>query len=227
MRLAQLFIAAIACTATSAYAQKMYRCNNTYQDHPCSGGQESKVVGNDTGRVSAQASLASPKISRACSQRGVAAQKIKWVREAGQTQQQQEAVATGSAERDLIADVYNRQGTSGQVRAAIETDCMENEDREARAAALVEAANTLKGGAHSTEVRSATSIQNSVTSAPNASTLPRSDTGSSSQELVCQRLKDQLNEVSASQRAGANASRMEVLRQQHQEITRKRRLAGC
>jgi hypothetical protein len=110
-------IAAIACTATSVSAQKMYRCSNTYQDHPCSGGEEGNVVGRGASPDSAAASSASPMVNTACSQRGATAQKMKWAREAGQTQQQQEAAATGAAERDVVADVYNRQGTSLQGRS--------------------------------------------------------------------------------------------------------------
>lgn len=226
--LSLLLIAAITFVATSASAQKMYRCNNTYQDHPCSGGQEGKTATHGSGSDNAQVPPASAKVNTECSRRGAAAQKIKWVREAGQTQQQQEAAATSSGERGLIADVYARQGTSGQVRSAIEADCMAEVERSARAAALLEAANTLKSGGHSTAARNdASSSQNITTSSSNVATPSRSDTDSFGKQAACQRLADQLNGVRASQRAGADARRMDDLRQQHKEITDKRREAGC
>lgn len=228
-----LLIAAIACTATSVSAQKMYRCSNTYQDHPCSGGQESKVLSHGAKSAPAEASPASGKVNLACSQRGVAAQKIKWVREAGQTQQQQEAAASSGMERDLIADVYSRQGTSGQVRAAIEADCMAEHERAARAAALLEAANALPTGRPSSAPRSVSSNSPSdVTAAPNANAQPQGDAGMSNnsaatRKQACQRLTDQLNDVRARQRTGADASSMDELRRQHQDITNKLRGAGC
>ena len=89
IRLALPLIAVIASLSLPASAQKMYRCGSTYQQQPCGGGKEGKVIGHGTGTASP--SVASPaNLHPACAQRGAAAQKIKWIREAGNTQQQQE-----------------------------------------------------------------------------------------------------------------------------------------
>lgn len=230
--LALLLMAAIVGTATPATAQTMYRCNNTYQDRPCSGGQEGKVVARGATPDASLALPASPKVSAVCSQRGAAAQKIKWAREAGQTQQQQEAASTDGLARDLIADVYRRPGTSGQVRSAIEVDCMAEQERATRAAALIEAANVLQGGKPATTARGDTGhAQGSSTAGANASNAALSDTVRSSnaagKQLECQRLTEQLNDVRARQRSGASAGGMEMLRQQYQDTTQRLRTAGC
>ena len=143
-RLLRLLIISIAFCATPVSAQTMYRCGNAYQDHPCGGGQAGKVIGVGSSPNAASTAAAASRVSAQCSQRGIAAQKIKWIREAGETQQQQLAAASGSADRSLVADVYSRQGTSVEVRAAVEADCMAEQDRAAQAAALLEAANRLQ-----------------------------------------------------------------------------------
>jgi hypothetical protein len=229
-----LLIAAIACSAASASAQTMYRCGNAYQDHPCSGGQAGKVFGAGAG-VGSEATRTLPASSRPsaqCSQRGIAAQKIKWIREAGKTQQEQAAAANGGAERDLIADVYGRQGTSVEVRSAVEADCMAEQERAAQIAALLEAANGRKGGSTSPGSRiDAIANESSATSTPAAATPPGADNAgkddATSKQATCQRLTRQLEDVRSRQRTGNNASGMEQLRQQYRDINDLLRAAGC
>lgn len=145
LALAASLSSALLCTALPASAQKMYRCGSVYQDRPCASGTESKTLSGG-GVPTATASAASAVAADAeCTKRGSAAQKIKWVREAGKTEEQQLVGATSQYDRDLIADVYQRQGTSGQVRAAIEADCMQAKQRAAQAAALLEAMRKAQG----------------------------------------------------------------------------------
>ncbi|RYX96438.1 MAG: hypothetical protein EOO28_07600 [Comamonadaceae bacterium] len=229
--LALVLAAALACIASPASAQRMYRCNNSYQDQPCSGSQEGRVV---SGGAPAQAALspAAPIPSADCARRGEAAQKIKWARESGQTRQQQEASVGNGGYRDLVADVYSRQGTAPQVRSAIESDCMAEKERAAQAATLLEAANALKGSRPSTPLaQGETASGQGTAAAPVADTLQRNGTGSAgsaaSKQFTCQRLADQLNTISTQQRAGGTASRMDGLRLQYQEVSGRQRSAGC
>jgi hypothetical protein len=227
-RFSLLLMIAIGCTATSVSAQKLYRCNNTYQDHPCSG-QEGKVIGNVTSGEPAQASPASTPLSAECSRRGTAAVKIKWTREAGRTQQEQEAAATSSHERDLVVDVYRRQGNSAQVRAAVEADCMAEQERAARTAALVNGGNLPQGGSHSTAAGS--DIGNSPGAGAEAARQREIDAANSrkadQKRRDCQNLAGQLDDVRADQRAGGTVRQMERLRQKYQDITASQRQVGC
>src|SRR3954463_10906627 len=69
-----------------AHAQQMYRCGSTYQDRPCDGAQPSKKLVGMSGGSSTQSSASGP-VDLKCVQRGVEAEKIKWAREAGRTEE--------------------------------------------------------------------------------------------------------------------------------------------
>jgi hypothetical protein len=199
-------------------AQRLYRCGSTYQDQPCSGEQEGKVIGNIARPETP--SITQARVSVECSQRGAAAQRIKWARETGQTQELQESAANSDAERNLIADVYSRQGTSGQVRAAIEANCMADQERTARAAELLRASGLLGGGA--TQATRSSSDSNSGNVTPEASQdRPQSSSPS------CQNLESQLNTVRAKQRAGSTARGMADLSQQSMNLSNRMRALGC
>src|ERR1019366_1730465 len=109
-------------TAVSAHTPvraQVYRCGNAYQDHPCEGAQ--------TGKQSRPSSSAQPSSTIAidddCAQRGLAAQKIMWAREAGRTEELQLAAATSANQRKLVGSVYRKRGSATEVRAAIESEC--------------------------------------------------------------------------------------------------------
>ena len=211
-------LCALACSAMLASAQTLYRCASSFQDHPCAGGQAGQAIGTaaDAGRA---ASSASPRLSAECAQRGIAAQKIKWMREAGKTRQDQ--LAAGKDAPDLIADVYNRQGSSVQVRAAIEQDCMADQERNAQAAALIGAANKSKAGA-----------PGDGTAAPPAVAAPpardnAAANAAAAKAASCLQLKTQLDDIRARQRAGGDVSSMDALRQQYSDTSGKIRATGC
>ena len=224
-----LLAAAIASSALAASAQTMYRCGSSYQDHPCGGGQAGTVIGTGSPSGSAQPATAASASSAQCSQRGIAAQKISWMREAGKTEQEQEATASGMLQRDLVADVYSRRGSSVQVRAAVEADCLAQEARAAQAAALVDAANRLKGGGASTSARAEPAAN---VPAPTGAAAPiardnAAATEAANRKARCQGLVDQLNDVSARQRARNSAGVAEQLRQQYRDASDRLRNAGC
>ena len=221
-----LLTLALACGAASAWSQTMYRCGNAYQDHPCSGGQQGRVIGTAAGPEAARASASSPQGSAQCAQRGIAAQKIKWMREAGRTQQEQSAA--GGADANLIADVYNRQGSSTQVRAAVEADCNADQERAAQAAALVDAASKLKAGSASAAARPAASASQGGAAPQQPATDKTAANDAADRLRTCQQLINQRNDISNRQRAAGNsASSMASLQQQYLEAGERMRAAGC
>ena len=226
-----LLAAAIACCATAASAQTMYRCGSTYQDHPCGGGQQGQVIGTSPVPGAAPSSPASHGHSAQCVQLGIAAQKIKWMREAGKTQQEQVATAAGRGQGDLIADVYGRHGTSMEVRAAVEQDCVDEQERAAQAAALIDAANRLKAGHGSMESRFDAQGNGGAAAAPNAAPQSTGADAASNEaankKATCQSLTRQLDDVRARQRAGSTLQGMEALRQQYRDIGDKIHATGC
>jgi hypothetical protein len=135
-----------------AHAQKMYRCGNSYQDQPCAGVQQGKVVGN-VGTPTAAASTQAKDAQ--CSRRGAEALKIVWMRDNGASMERQisdldsNSAFAGRREegRQLIESVYSRRGSAPDVRAAIEAECIAEKERYAQAAALAAAALKLQGGA--------------------------------------------------------------------------------
>jgi hypothetical protein len=131
----------------AAHAQKnLFRCGNSYQDRPCAT-EPGKVIGKSGAPAATPpATGATPAtVDLACTRRGAQAQKIMWAREAGATAETQLATAATPADRKLVADVYDRRGSSVEVRAAIEADCSAEKARNAQAAALMEAAAKLQG----------------------------------------------------------------------------------
>lgn len=137
----------LAAMGMPAQAQKMYRCGSNYQDRPCSG-QDSRVISSSG---AGQAAPAAAPVDAACVQRAGDAQKIAWVRESGKTQAEQTSAQPG--QRELIADVYRRRGSSLEIRNAIESECAAEKERAAQAAALVESALRQGGAAKPSESR--------------------------------------------------------------------------
>jgi hypothetical protein len=130
-----------------ALAQKMYRCGSNYQDRPCSG-QDSRVISRSGAGQDAPA--AAP-VDAACARRAADAQKVAWVRETGKTEAEQVAAQPG--QRELIAQVYRRRGSSVDIRNGIEAECVAEKERAAQAAALLESALKQGGGAKAGESR--------------------------------------------------------------------------
>ena len=127
----------------AAHAQKMHRCGNVYQDRPCDGGQAGTVVGNVSSAIPA---APRPAVDGACSRLGADAQKIMWARESGRTVDMQLGEATNDRDRRLIEDVYAKRGSAREVREAIETGCMAQQDNTRQAVALRAAADKIQYG---------------------------------------------------------------------------------
>lgn len=109
---------------TPLAAQTLYRCGNTYQDKPCTNGQQGKVVTILKGGETKDGLL-----DVKCSQRGQDAQKIMWAREAGASENEMRDKAKGEAERELVTSVYRQRGTSTQVRQSVEAACIADKEK--------------------------------------------------------------------------------------------------
>lgn len=114
--------------AAPAWAQKAYRCGTVYQDRPCATAQADGKVVNTTG--AGQAVASDPRVDAECARRGNAAQRMAWARESGKTEQEQAGGLAGE-QRELLAEVYRRRGSSVDVRKSIEADCMADKERAA------------------------------------------------------------------------------------------------
>lgn len=216
-----LLVAAAAGGAPSAFAQTMYRCGSSFQDHPCAAGQAGVALGSGAAPRAARgaSSTASASPSVRCTQRGVAAQQISWMREAGKTEQEQAATA-GPDKRDLVAEVYGRHGSSVEVRAAIEADCAA---REARAAEL--AAAGIGVPAIRSDAIEATAPQPAP--APAAPVDNNANNAANRKKAMCKSLNDERDTILARQRNPNHQSAAEALRQQYRDVNDRLREAGC
>lgn len=222
--------AALIGVAGSAYPQTMYRCGKSFQDRPCDSGQPGQAIGRSAAPAVATASGGnSPAVqgtgsgAAQCAERGIAAQKIKWEREAGMSEQAQLSSPKSDAQRQLIVDVYQRQGSAPQIRAAVEADCIKENERQAQAAALsIAAAKLLQQNPPPPAVpRIAADVPNRSVTEPvvAAQDLSRRDR--------CAELQRSADSVRERQRAGGSGARMDALNRERQEIDKRLGDAGC
>jgi hypothetical protein len=204
-------IALLAATfATTGFAQTMYRCGSTYQDRPCEGGQKStKIIGSASPATSSNGGVT----DAGCIQQGAQAQRIVWSREGGAMLDQQLAKAGSESERQLVSDVYARRGTSSDIRAAIEADCVAAKARAAQSPAAAQAPN-----------KSATPDQSAIDA---AKAKERAEQENASKKMQCDRVKKEIGDVASSQRTGGNAAQMEEFSQNKRELDRMLKEAGC
>ncbi len=214
----------LAGLSAPAYAQKMYRCGNTYQDRPCSGEQQGKVLGS----TGVPQPSAAPAADGYCGQKGASAQKIMWAKEAGRTEEMQLSAASGAEERKLIAEVYRKRGSSVEVRAAIEADCTAERQRAAQAAALIEAAAKLQ----EQDKPAAAVLPAAATSANSDAAAVRQQQEAAAREAAskkfrCSTLADRLENIRNSQHSGGSAATMDSLRQRQRKTEKEWGDAGC
>jgi hypothetical protein len=133
IRTAGMTVLAMCAFAANVAAQTLYRCGNSFQDKPCAAGQPGKIVSKDSaGRtgsasVSASASAAGPADAQ-CRQRGEAAKKIVWAREAGALEGQMLAKAQNDEERAMIQEVYRQRATAPEMKQIIEANCIKEKE---------------------------------------------------------------------------------------------------
>jgi len=223
-----LVVAAASGAALGAFAQTMYRCGSSFQDHPCPGGQAGVVVGSSPVPQARAASGGVGAPSVRCTQLGIAAQKISWSREAGKTQAEQAATAN-SERRALISEVYARRGSSVEVRASIESDCAAAEAREQ--AAAMAAAGARPSGGLGLGSGSAASNDDVPQPDPTPARTARPDNPAANdaarKAATCQQLRNSRDAVAAQQRSPHTQAGMEQLRKQYRDADEGLRKAGC
>lgn len=208
--------------ATAAQAQTMFRCGSSYQDRPCEGKDPGKVIG----RGGVARTSTKPGTDMQCVQRGADAQKIVWAREGGAMAEQQLAAAHSAQQKKLINDVYQKHGTSTEVSAAIEAECVSEKERAAQAATLIEAAKLLApppAGAGT---------------APNAAAEPdrriadntakdNAARDAAIRKSRCDNLRTQREDLLNRQRAGGSGATMDNLNQQRNATDKQLSDTGC
>lgn len=214
----------LAGMAASAHAQKMYRCGNTYQDRPCTGEQPGKVIGSSgTPQTAPAGSSADPY----CARRGEKAQKIMWAKEAGRTEEMQLSAATHPEDRKLIGEVYRKRGSSVEVRAAIEADCMDERQRAAQAAALIDAAAKLQGQNAAASPAAPPATREAEPAATEQRQRETAARESAAKKDRCDGIARRLESIRNSQRTGGTVATMDRLRQQKLDADREWSEAGC
>ena len=199
-------------------AQSMYRCGSVYQDRPCEGVQQGKIVGR-TGTSPSTATEAA--VDGACVKRGIAAQKLVWAREGGATEERAYSDARTGAERQLVADVYHNRGTSSEIRAAIEANCVREKELAAQAGMryaepMPEQAAT--SDAYDNGARDAARARENAMEKTSRDTRKKGD---------CEYLNRRIEQLTAQQRAGGSASTMEYLNQQRRDANDSLSRSGC
>lgn len=211
----------IGATATlPSYAQGMFKCGNSYQDRPCEGkdsGKELKVRNTATAESGTR-----PVGDAQCAARGARAQKMVWAREGGATQDRMLSEARSAEEKKLVMDVYSRRGTSHEVRAAIEADCVTEKEQAAKVAALLESAGLKKQ-----EVPQATANAQQRDVEASNNTMAQSSSAEDKKKRTCDNLRKQRSDTVSRQRSGGSGSRQDAWNQQIRELDNKLRENQC
>jgi len=219
MRAAAVIAVIGAALSGQPAAQTMYRCGKQYQDRPCDAGQQGRAVGNATTQGSGGTSDAE------CSQRGERALKIIWAREGGTTADAALSQARSADERGLVQQVYARRGSSSQIRAAIEADCVAQKERDAQAAAMVKAMG-LPGAQQPAQPAAQPAGEDPAAAEARRQRLA-AENDAAAKKATCSSLNAEMQRNVSAQRAGGSAATMERLNDQRRDISRRMSEAGC
>jgi hypothetical protein len=201
----------------AAQAQTMYRCGSTYQDRPCENGQQGKIIGTNR----AASASDKPKLDASCVRRGEEAKKIIWSREGGAIQQELLAATPSAERRKLISEVYAIRANSSEVRAKIESDCMDER--------LAERQFGYPGSANAavspdTKRKAMTTGDGETKGTENDQ---HTNASTERKQAMCNMLKQQLSSNSNQQRAGADGENRDQLNQQRRDTDNALKSAGC
>ncbi|MFZ6844253.1 hypothetical protein [Undibacterium sp. RuTC16W] len=212
-----LFATLTSGSVISAQAQTMYRCGSVFQDKPCESGQQ-KVIGT----IKTPGPSDKPALDLSCTRRGEEAKKIIWMREGGALQDKLMAEASTSERRKLIADVYAIRGNSGDVRAAIENDCMAEKTRAQQFGTRID--EDIPG-----QARAATQRANAEQDKPinNTSDTANTTNAAARKRMQCDLLKNQLATARLDQKSGGSAGTMDTLAQQRRNTESELKSFGC
>ncbi|CAN5213372.1 hypothetical protein BH11PSE11_BH11PSE11_09260 [soil metagenome] len=230
VKLAFLVICTSLCGIT--HSQSLYRCGSVYQDRPCEGGQQGKIIGS-TGNTTHSAK---PTADAECTQKGARTLKIVWSREAGAGAEKQMAdidarqSPNSAEEKKLVMEVFARRGSASEVRAAIEADCMQDKERAGQAAALINAAQALTGKPQPTVAPPPTVAPDTREAGAKAADARREEVAArekSQKKSRCDDLKSRLVGIRNEQRTGGDVRTMERLNQNSRETENLLRETGC
>ena len=208
---------------TEVTSQTMYRCGSSYQDKPCANGQTSVVVGTQKSAARDQSERVT-QIDPSCKAKGEEAKKIIWMREGGAQKNDLLAKSNSIEQSQLITEIYAVRGNSNEIRANIEKNCMEQKDVSKRIGSLPDAA-TLQA-----LVAAQQAMQNTEKSNPGQADLRKSSRDQSAEDvgpppakkrLSCPSLKNQLEIVNVSLRAGGDVQSRQTLQQQKRELEKE------
>jgi hypothetical protein len=228
--------AVIAGFSTLAAAQQMYRCGNNYQDSPCEPGRETKRLGSATRAVgvattpsAATAVAAGADAGYAqCASWGEASTKVVWAREAGMTIDRQLSEANSDLQRRVIASVYQKRGSAPVIRAQIEAECRQEQDKRKQLQALAEAAAQVKAGlpGDPTPAQAPVVAQTQGSGSEGGARLSAAGEAAA-HKATCDRLSQSMQSIREDQRAGGSAATMERLNQQRRNMEAVLRTNGC
>ncbi len=219
----------LACLTVSSACAELFRCGNTYQDHPCEGSQTSKPVpGAGTGKPRAAAAAgnsAGGKLHPVCAKRGVDSQKVVWSREAGARLDKMLEGETDASRKRLIGDVYRERGTAPEVRSRIESECQTEMEENERSLKLRDA--MVRAGA----LPDARPAAGSGETQPQAAKEPdRRELDLQQKERKkerCDRIAEKIKQVRDDQRQGGSTNQMETLNSKMRELDAEARTVKC
>ena len=212
--------------SAGAQAQQTYRCGKVFQDRPCDGNQQINSPPSSSSSTSSSGAQNAARQSGSadCARRGEEAQKIVWAKEAGRTEEMQLAATPAFEQKKLIADVYRRKGTSGEMRAAIEAECNAERERAAQAAALISAGRALQQENRPVAPAAAAAPSEAEQAAAKRGAVASTEAAKQSR---CKYLSARLTSIRSEQRAGTSAGSMDRLNQEYADTERSRRDTGC
>jgi hypothetical protein len=224
---------------SGAPAMAMYRCGNVFQDKPCESGKEIRLSpsgrpatapSNAPAAPAAPATAASPPpFAAACARIGEQAQRIAWKREGGASREQQLAepstVLPHGEQAKTIDAVYARRGSAPEIRAAIQSECLAEKQKEAEAAEMLRHLRKQAGEIREAPAASTASptspipVPNSGQIRPTAATQPSA--------AHCASLREVVEHANSRLRQGGSAAAMEKLQNERHRAEESVRSSGC
>lgn len=222
MKTTTLFI--ITCvylTSQTLFAADLYRCGNTFQDTPCAGAIKSKVISmpntNNTSQIAKT-------VDKDCLQQGESAKKIMWMREVGKTAEDQISTATESATKNLIPQVYKLHGSSIEVKAMIEHECMQQKERDLLATKMMVEVKRLRNGTSNANADKINAQPNQINENINK---PLNNNKIARNTEVCNSYQSELDAINAQRKNGGSVIYMEKLKLRRIEIEADIKSTGC
>ncbi|HKY01139.1 MAG TPA: hypothetical protein VJM53_01155 [Burkholderiales bacterium] len=204
------------CFASSANAQKLYRCGNQYQDRACDSGPGKQISGVANG--AAQLPPAFTELS--CAKRGEAAEAIAKKLSGGASSEQLLQEIDGKsasadsklAEKRLVVDVAQLKGSPAEIRVLAESDCAM-----AKKAQPVSIVQPQRQSSNEDSYR-----ENEI-----AMQRQRDERAAADKQRKCEEYARDLRNIRSGERAGGSARHMDQLREEGLELETKRRSLGC